>query len=72
MSKIIVYTAKELSSDYQKKITARILKKEEDCTEVEFVVKSSLIGGIIIQKGDVVYDGSVSGELLDIKKHLSK
>ncbi|MDD3382900.1 MAG: F0F1 ATP synthase subunit delta [Bacilli bacterium] len=72
MSKIIVYTAKELTSDFKKKITDKILKKEKECRDIEFVVMPSLVGGIVIKKDDVVYDGSISGELLKIKKHLSR
>lgn len=72
MSKVTVYTAKKLDNLTTEKINEKIQAKESDNCEIEFVVNPSLIGGIVIQKNDVIFDGSVLNDLNNIKKYLSR
>lgn len=72
MSKVTVYTAKKLDNLTTEKIIAKIQAKESDNCEIEIIVNPSLIGGIVIQKDDVIFDGSVVNDLSNIKKYLSR
>lgn len=44
--------------------------KRHHCSKAEYVIDENIIGGIIIQIGDVVYDGSVRGRLGNIRQAL--
>lgn len=44
--------------------------KKHGCDNAEYVIDESIIGGIIIQIGDVMYDGSVKGRLGNIRQSL--
>lgn len=72
MIKFKVYSASKLTPLLQDKISKRIKDKEKASCLIVFEVMPSLIGGIVIKRDDVVFDGSVSGELVKIKKHLSR
>jgi F0F1-type ATP synthase delta subunit len=72
MSKVIVSSAKKLNKIEMDKITSAISEKEGKDCDISFVVRQSLIGGIVIQKDDIIFDGSVSQELKNIKEYLSR
>lgn len=40
------------------------------CSSAETVIDENLIGGIIIQIGDLIFDGSVRGRLQNIRQSL--
>ena len=44
--------------------------KRHNCYSVDYIIDENIIGGIIIQIGDVIYDGSVRGRLENIKQAL--
>lgn len=72
MSKIIVSSAKQLNKSETDKIIGKIKEKEGKDSEIIFSVNPALIGGIVIQKDDIVLDGSVAHELKNIKEYLSR
>jgi F-type H+-transporting ATPase subunit delta len=72
-----IITAK-VSGDHRLTIsqTKRIKRKLEELTrkkiEITFKTDDSLIGGLIIQIGDTVFDGSIKRRLELLKDHLCK
>lgn len=44
--------------------------KEHGCVTAVYTIDENIIGGLIIQIGDTIYDGSVRGKLDNIKRAL--
>lgn len=65
-----VVLARKPDSDTVAKIAA--FAESKGCTAVEYTVDDSIIGGIIVYIGDVVYDGSVKNRLEKIKQDVSE
>lgn len=42
--------------------------KKRGCTNTEYSIDPNILGGIVIQIGDVVYDGSLRGRLERIRQ----
>lgn len=66
----IVITASEIESEDRQKLEKKLRKDFGDGITVKYKVESKILGGIIIQVGDWVYDDSVSGQLIKFKQHL--
>lgn len=67
-----VTSASELSDAQKEQIVAKLLATTEyKQFEVNYVVNSSLIGGITIRIGDRVVDGSIKNKLEDMRKNLN-
>ncbi|WP_192021812.1 MULTISPECIES: F0F1 ATP synthase subunit delta [Shewanella] len=58
-----VVSATELSSEQQEQISVSLEKRLARKVKLNCSVDASLIGGVIIKSGDLVIDGSVSGNL---------
>jgi len=58
-----VESAFELTDDQLKLLTARLEKKTGRRVKPDVVIVPSLIGGVRVQIGDEVWDGSVKGQL---------
>lgn len=62
MNKVKVYTAIALSAPLKAKVEQFIAKKVDD-GEIEYLLDKSLLGGIKIVIGDIVYDATVRRKL---------
>ena len=72
VARALVVSATTLSQDTLDKIQGALSKKTGK--DVKFDVKedSSLIGGIVTQIGDLVFDGSIKTQLLNMRESLKK
>ncbi len=66
-----VESAVPLSDAMQTEIATRLSKMMRSEREVTFVTNPDLIGGMRIQVGDDVYDGSVYGRLCELEHRFS-
>jgi len=67
---ITAITADSLTKADQEKISASFSKKLGKEIRLDNVLDPSIIGGMIIQVGDRVYDGSLKNKLQDMKRSL--
>jgi F-type H+-transporting ATPase subunit b len=65
-----VVSALPLTSDEQAIVKKDILSKMDSTAAVDFRVDPSILGGLVIHVGDKVVDGSVAGQLEDLRKSL--
>ncbi|MBE3040187.1 MAG: F0F1 ATP synthase subunit B [Chloroflexi bacterium] len=65
-----VTSALPLSKEEQASVKNNVLDKMGAKTNVEFRVDPQILGGLVIRVGDKVLDGSVSGQLEDLRKSL--
>ncbi len=65
-----VISALPLTEEEQETIKQAILAKVGKVGEVTFKVDPSIMGGVIIRIGDKVLDGSVSGQLQELRESL--
>jgi len=70
-TKVEVSTAYPLSNDEQKKIKETFEKRVGNKVLLDVIVDRELIGGIRAKVGGVVYDSSIQGHLLRLKKEFS-
>lgn len=67
---VSVRSARELSADDQTAISTSLEKRLSKRVRLEVSVDASLIGGIVVQEGDTVYDGSVSNKLASLRERM--
>ncbi len=60
---VTVRSATELTDEYRQRLSDSLAKKYDRKIALESVVDSSMIGGAIIQAGDMVIDGSLRRKL---------
>ena len=63
MNSVKVYTAIEPTQKIKSDIEAFVRKKTGGEYEISYYVRKELIGGVRIEIGDVVYDGTVRRKL---------
>ena len=68
--KIKVSTAYEMTSDEQQQLAQALSSKLERKVALETTVDRSLIGGVVVNSGDLVIDASVRGKLAKMAKAL--
>ena len=68
MMKVSLVCFTRMGFETMKKIADFV--KRHNCYSVDYIIDENIIGGIIIQIGDVIYDGSVRGRLENIKQAL--
>ena len=67
-----VTSASELSDAQKEQIVAKLLDTTDyKQFEINYIVDSSLMGGITIRIGDRVVDGSIKNKLEDMRKKLN-
>ncbi|MFT4603474.1 MAG: F-type H+-transporting ATPase subunit delta [Rhodothermales bacterium] len=67
---VAVRSARELSKDDLTAISTVLEKRLAKRVRLDVSVDASLIGGIVIQVGDTVYDGSVSNKLASLRERM--
>lgn len=70
MNHIRVITSVAADADVRKKLKEFFEGLHGSNYETEYVVDPSIIGGIVIEDGDKVYDGSITSQLAIIRKKL--
>ena len=66
-----VHTARELTSSERERLLAALTKQYGSNVQLHIVVDPSLVGGMRIQIGDDVIDGTVSGRLDEAGRKLA-
>ena len=61
--KVVVTSASEIAGNQVERLAAALKKRYQKEIELEFKIDAALVGGAIINAGDEVIDGSVSGRL---------
>ncbi len=64
---VTVYSARPLTAAQQEALRTKLCRITDSDIELRFVLDESLIGGVKVQLGDVVWDGSIVGRLHSIK-----
>lgn len=70
MKTLRVLSSKPLSKESKEKIENLFSKKVEGQAEFVYEVDASLIGGIKVIDGSIVYDGTLAGKLEQLKQSL--
>jgi F-type H+-transporting ATPase subunit delta len=65
-----VTTARPLPHDAQESLRAKLSRMTGRSVRLEFDVDDSLIGGVVTRIGSTLYDGSVRGQLEQIKRQM--
>ena len=63
-----VTSATELTEDEKSRLAAALKKKYALEVELQCVIDKSILGGIIVETGDSVLDGSLTRKLRDVKE----
>jgi len=69
MSNVTVTTTIPLETSLKNKVEKFILKKTGSAADIEYIIETEILGGIIIKIGDVVYDGSIKRQLDKLKQN---
>ena len=67
-----VRTAVPLTDDQRTRLAAALGNATGRAVEVKVIVDPNVLGGIVAQVGDTVYDASIRSRLLDIQAELSR
>ena len=70
MKTLRVLSSKPLSQESKEKIENLFRKKVEGQVEFVYEIDASVIAGIKVIDGSIVYDGSLSGKLEQLKQSL--
>ena len=65
-----VTTARPLSPDAQEALRTRLAQLTGSTVRLQFEVDEELIGGVVTRIGSTLYDGSVRGQLQQIKQRM--
>ena len=65
-----VTTARPLPQDAQESLRAKLSQMTGRSVRLEFEVDDSLIGGVVTRIGSTLYDGSVRGQLEQVKRKM--
>jgi len=68
----VVLSPVELSSDKKRQLEETLKRVTGKDTEVEYLIDTSLIGGIRVKLGSMMYDSSIQGQLWLLKDKLIK
>lgn len=70
IAQVSVRSARALSDEDQKAIAAQLEKRLGKRVRLDVSIDASLIGGIVVQVGDTVYDGSVANKLASLRERM--
>ncbi|HEY5648429.1 MAG TPA: F0F1 ATP synthase subunit delta [Nitrospiria bacterium] len=68
--KVRLHVARDLDGAQKKHIQEKLKTSLERDIQIEVVSDASLIGGMVVYAGNRVFDGSVRGQLLELRKGL--
>lgn len=68
VSRAVVTSTFELSSEQKNALTQRLSKKLNKKIETEYIIDLSLIGGLRVEIDGVVFDGSLKKRLMSLKE----
>jgi F-type H+-transporting ATPase subunit delta len=71
ISEVLVTTARAMDDQERRALEARIAEMTKTQVSATFHEDASLLGGVIVQVGSTVYDGSVRGRLDRLKEELA-
>ena len=71
-AKAVVFTPVEVAKGYEERLKASLKKLVDRDVEVEYVLDSSLLGGVLVKVGSTMYDSSIKGQLRLLKDELIK
>lgn len=66
-----VVSAQPLSAAMLSQIKKQLSAQTDSTIELEHVIAPELLGGVQIKLGDSVFDGSVAGQLAQLRAHVS-
>lgn len=66
-----VTSARPLEAEERRELEAGLARMTGNQVEAQYLVDNSLIGGVVVQAGSTVYDGSVRGRLDRLKQELT-
>ena len=67
-----ITAALQLSEEEQKSLQSRLAEITGKLTNIEFQTDESILGGIVVQIGSTVFDGSIRTQLADMKRRLAE
>jgi F-type H+-transporting ATPase subunit delta len=71
ISEVLVTTARAMDDQERRALEARIAEMTKTQVSATFHEDASVLGGVIVQVGSTVYDGSVRGRLDRLKEELA-
>ncbi len=67
-----VKSAVELSASQKKKLKEKLETEQKATVNIDFVIDTTILGGIVVETEDKVMDGSLQNRLLQIKEVISR
>ena len=71
-AKAIVMTPIQISKDHENTLMGALKKVTDRDVDIEYVLDTSLLGGILVKIGSTMYDTSIRGQLRLLKDELIK
>ena len=72
ISRGVVTTAVELDEARKDSIRTKLESQTERKLELEYVIDPSIIGGVVFQVGDMVYDASLRAQLDNLRESIKR
>jgi len=66
-----IVSARQLDEQERRELETSVAKMTGEQVEAQYTVDNSLIGGVLVQAGSTVYDGSVRGQLDRLRQELT-
>ncbi len=67
IQKAVVTTAVALSDDEKEQFKAKLIAKYGENLDIDFKVDTEIMGGVIVQVGDKILDGSIAAKLNTVR-----
>jgi ATP synthase F1 delta subunit len=71
-ARAVVMTPVEVSREYEARLKASLKKLIDRDVDLEYVMDSTLLGGVLVKVGSTMYDSSIKGQLRLLKDELIK
>lgn len=72
LARATVVTPAAIGKEHEERIRASLKKLTARDVEIDYVTDPSLLGGLLVQVGSTMYDGSIKGQLRLLKDELAK
>lgn len=69
---LVVSSVVPLNDTQKKRLEEKLLKLEKRPVSLSYIIDPSLVAGLSIKKGNIVYDASLQGELESLKRKISE